>query len=296
MVRTRRVFGLVCGAGYYSQLSYFLIGSVFMLRAYLLSPWLHFSLCWQLVRREILGRYRGSVLGVSWVFFGPLMMLAVYTFVFSSVFKSRWPGSVADGGIDFALRLFAGLMVFNLFSEVCTRAPSLVVEQPNLVKKVAFPLETLPFVCLGAALFGYFVNFAILLTVVLLFDPSGLSWASLVSPLIVLPMLPFLLGLAWVLSAVGVYIRDLGTVVGMLVTILMFLSPVFYSLSSLPEAYRSWLQWSPLAAVIEAMRALLFGGIVYWEALGSVLLLGVLTAVVGAVMFSTLRRGFSDVV
>lgn len=267
-----------------------------MLRAYFLAPLLHFSLSWQLVRREIIGRYRGTVLGMSWVIVGPLIMLSVYTFVFSGVFKSRWPGSIVDGGFDFALRLFAGLMVFNLFSEVCTRAPSLVVEQPNLVKKVAFPLEVLPFVCLGAALFNYFVNFMILLCGILLYEPSGLSWSSLVAPLIILPMLPFLLGLAWALSAVGVYIRDSGTAVGMLVTMLMFLSPVFYSLSSLPEAYRRWLLWSPLAAVIEAMRALLFGGDVYWDAIGGIFFLGLFTAIVGAGMFSIMRRGFSDVV
>lgn len=266
-----------------------------MLSGYFLAPWRHSSLCWQLVRREVLGRYRGSMLGMGWVFLAPLVMLAVYTFVFSGVFNSRWPGSSGDGGFAFALRLFAGLMVFNLFAETCSRAPSLIVEQPNLVKKVSFPLETLAFVSLGAALFNFFVNMGILLLGIILFEPSSLSASSLLAPLIVVPLLPFLLGLAWGLAAVGVYLRDVGTVVGMLVSVLMFLSPVFYSLSSLPVKFQFWLQWSPLAAVIEAMRAVLFGGSVHWLSVGAVLVLGVLVAAGGAAVFSILRRGFPDV-
>lgn len=247
------------------------------------------------MRREVLGRYRGSVLGLGWAVLSPLVMLAVYTFVFSSVFKSRWPGSASASGIDFALHLFAGLLVFNLFSEVCSRAPMLVVEQPNLVKKVAFPLELLPFVCLGAALFNFAVNGLILVLGVVIFEPGGFSLDSLLAPVVVFPLLPLLLGMAWVFAALGVYIRDLGTVVTVVMNLLMFLSPVFYSVSSLPEQYRGWLQWNPLVPVIESLRAVLFGGEVLWLGVGGLLLAGLALAGLGAMVFALLRRGFADV-
>lgn len=250
---------------------------------------------WQFVRREILGRYRGSLLGMVWAFLTPLMMLAVYTFVFVGVFKARWPGAEEAGGSAFALRLFAGLIVFNLFSEVVGRAPLLVLEQPNLVKKVVFPLELLAFVSLGSALFHFFLGSVILFLGVAAFGPS-LSWHVVLVPVILLPLLPLLLGLAWLLSALGVYVRDIAPLVGLGVSFLMFLSPVFYSLQSLPPQWRFWMGLNPLTSVMENLRGVLFLNAspdwpVWWMTLSVNLVVGLL----GARIFALLRKGFADV-
>ena len=193
------------------------------------APWRHLSIWKQFVRREVLGRYRGSVLGISWAVFTPMLMLMVYTFVFVGIFKARWPGAEEAGGVAYALRIFAGLMVFNFFSEVVGRAPMLVLEQPNLVKKVVFPLELLAYVSLGSAVFHLGLSAAILLLGTAVFG-NGLTLNTLLLPIILLPMVPLLLGLSWLLSALGVYVRDIGPVIGLSVSFLIFLSPVFYSL------------------------------------------------------------------
>lgn len=250
----------------------------------------------QFVRREVLGRYRGSMLGMTWAFLTPLLMLAVYTFVFVGVFRAKWPGAEAAGGEAFALRLFAGLMVFNFFAEVVGRAAVLVLEQPNLVKKVVFPLELLAFVSLGSALFHLGLSSVIFLLGVVAFG-GGLALHSLLLPVVVLPLLPLLLGLSWLLSALGVYVRDIGPVVGLSVSLLLFLSPVFYSLQSLSARWQFWMSLNPLTPVIENVRAVVFlqtGP--DWSAWWLALLLGVLMAWLGARVFAVLRDGFADVV
>ena len=253
------------------------------------------SLFRQFLRREILGRYRGSMLGITWAFITPLLMLGVYTFVFVGVFKARWPGAEESGGLAFALRLFAGLMVFNLFSEVVGRAPTLIVEQPNLVKKVAFPLELLPFITLGSALFHFFLSTVILLTGVVVFDHQ-LPVTILLLPLVILPLLPLLLGLGWLLAALGVFVRDIGPIVGLSVSLLMFLSPVFYSSSSLSPRWQFWMGLNPLTPVIENLRLVVFSGAMpnwgdWCLALGAACVM----AVFGAWIFRMTRDGFADV-
>jgi lipopolysaccharide transport system permease protein len=249
----------------------------------------------QFLRREILGRYRASVLGVLWAFLTPLLMLGVYTFVFMGIFQSRWPGVEHAGGAAFALRLFAGLMVFNLFAEVTGRASMLVVEQPNLVKKVAFPLELLPFISLGTALFHFAISCLILVTGSLVFGEQ-LSMSIFLLPFVILPLLPLLLGLSWLLAALGVFIRDIAALVGLGISLLMFLSPVFYSVHSLAPRWQSWMYLNPLTPAIEHIRALVFFGQLppLSEWLTS-MLIGLLVAVVGSSLFKRLRGGFAVV-
>lgn len=258
-------------------------------------PWRFRSLLKQFVRREIVGRYRGSMLGIGWAFVTPLLMLCVYTFVFVGVFKSRWPGAEAAGGMAFALRLFAGLMIFNLFAEVVGRAPSLILEQPNLVKKVVFPLELLPFVSLGSALFHLLLGSGILLVGILL-SGNALPGTALLLPIVILPLLPLLLGLGWLLAALGVFVRDIATVVGLSINLLLFLSPVFYSVDSLAPRWRPWMLLSPLASTIENLRAVLFAGSFpdwgYWSLS---LATGVCLSLAGAWVFRKTRNGFADV-
>lgn len=269
--------------------------SVAVVFEYLSAPLRHRTLLRQFTRREIFGRYRGSMLGLGWSFLTPLAMLAVYTFVFVGVFRARWPGAEEAGGLAFALRLFAGLMVFQLFSDVITRAPTLVTAQPNLVKKVAFPLEILPVVALGAALFHFALSGAILLAATLAFE-QRLPATALLAPLAILPLLPLLLGLGWLLAALGVFVRDIATIVGVTTSLLLFLSPVFYALESLAPHWQFWMRLNPLTPAIGDLRRTVFLGLppdwsAWWVWLG----VGLAVAAAGAWVFARTRRGFADV-
>lgn len=258
-------------------------------------PFSNRSLLWQFARREVLGRYRGSLLGLTWSFLTPLLMLGVYSFVFIGVFRARWPGMEQGGGVEFALQVFAGLVVFNLFAEVASRAPNLVVEQPNLVKKVIFPVELLTWVTVLSGLFHLLISVASLLLVLLL-ARGGLPVTALALPLVLLPFLPFLLGLGWFLSALGVFLRDVGQMMSMVVSLTMFMSPVFYSVATLDVRWQFWMHLNPLTLIIEQVRAVvLLGQWPAWGSLGLYALLACTFAVAGAIFFQLTRKGFADV-
>jgi lipopolysaccharide transport system permease protein len=259
------------------------------------SLWRHRGLLWQLTKREIVGRYRGSLLGIAWSLLNPLLMLLVYTIVFGVVFKARWGLPGGESRVDFAIVLFAGLIVFGIFSECVTRAPGLIVAQPNLVKKVVFPLEVMPFTLLASALFHAGVSLVVLL-LALAFSRGGVSWSALALPAVVLPLCMLCIGIAYFLSAIGVYLRDVGQIVGLLTSALMFLSPLFFPLSAVPGRLRAALMFNPLTLPIEQTRqVLLLGSAPDWLALLAY------AAVAGAVLwfgfwwFQRTRRGFADV-
>ena len=247
-----------------------------------------------LVKREVIGRYRGSVLGIFWSFFNPVFMLAVYTFVFSVVFKARWNGS-SDSKTEFALILFAGLIVFNLFAECINRAPGLILANTNYVKKVVFPLEILPWVSLGSALFHTLISLGVwLIAYAVLF---GLPHPTvLLVPVILAPLLLLIIGITWSLASLGVYLRDVSQVIGVVTTILMFLSPIFYPVTALPEAYRPFLYLNPLTSVIEQARDVLFWGKIP-DATGlAIYTVGaIFVAWLGFIWFQKTRKGFADV-
>ncbi|MEB0120479.1 ABC transporter permease [Pseudomonas sp. CCI1.2] len=251
----------------------------------------------QMTHREIIGRYKGSVFGLLWAFVTPILMLAVYTFVFSVVFKARWAGGGADQNrADFAIMLFTGMIVFGLFSECINRAPGLILGNPNYVKRVVFPLHILPWIVLGTALFNAFVSFLVLIIFFLLTDHS-LTWAVLYLPLVLLPLVFISVGLSWFLSALGVYLRDVGQTVGIFTTVLMFLSPVFYPMASLPEKYQLYLRFNPLAGIIEHTRDVLILGVVPNVAhLLISLAISICIAWLGFAWFQKTRRGFADVI
>ncbi|MBI5275310.1 MAG: ABC transporter permease [Burkholderiales bacterium] len=221
-------------------------------------PLAHRWLLAQFIRRDILQRYQGSVLGVGWSLLYPLLILGAYTFVFRGVFKARWPGG-ADSTSEFALQVFAGLVIFNLFGELLGRAPSLVLEQPNLVKRVVFPLEVLAWVAVGTAMFHALLALAVL-SVALWWATGALPVTALLTPLVLAACVPVLLGLAWLLSALGVFIRDIGHAMGPAVSMLLFLSPVLYPASALPGAFADLLWLNPLTVPIESLRRLLLQG------------------------------------
>ena len=259
-------------------------------------PYQNRSLLWQFARRDVLGRYRGSLLGLTWSFLTPLLMLGVYSFVFVGVFKQRWPGTAEAGGLEFSLQVFAGLLVFNLFAEVASKAPNLIVEQPNLVKKVIFPVELLSWVTVLSGFFHFLISTGTLL-LVLLIARGGLPLTALALPLVLLPFVPFLLGIGWLLSAVGVFVRDVGNVMTMVVSLIMFMSPVFYSVKSLTNPQlQFWMGLNPLTLIIEQVRAVLLLGVwPDWVALGLYGFVACAFAVLAATFFQLTRKGFADV-
>lgn len=252
------------------------------------------QLTWNLIKREVVGRYRGSALGLLWSFFNPVFMLLVYTFVFSVVFKARWPGG-SESKAEFALVLFAGLIVFNMFAECINRAPSLILGNVNYVKKVVFPLETLPCVSLGAALFHMLIS--LLVWVIFYFFLFGIPhWTVLLFPLVILPLAIITLGFSWFLAALGVYLRDVTQFITIVTTVLMFLSPIFYSAEALPERFRAFLHISPLTLIIEQSRNVLFWGkSIDWDLWAIYMAVALVVAALGYSWFQKTRKGFADV-
>jgi lipopolysaccharide transport system permease protein len=258
------------------------------------SIWRHRGLILAMVRREVSGRYRGSLLGIFWSLVQPLLMLTVYTFVFSVVFKARWR-SGSDSQTEFALVLFAGLIVFNLFAECMNRAPGLVLSQPNFVKKVVFPLEIVPVISLGAALFHAGMSLIVWLVAYVFF--WGLPHPTvLLFPVVLFSLACFVLGVSWVLASLGVYVRDVAQLVGMVTTVLMFLSPIFFPVDALPARFQPLFLLNPLTPAIEQARDLLFWGRIPnpWAML-SFLSVGVAVAWAGFAWFQKTRDGFADV-
>lgn len=258
------------------------------------SLWRNRTLVKALVQREVVGRYRGSLMGILWSLFNPIFMLIVYTFVFSVVFKARWNVG-SDSKTEFALVLFAGLIVFNMFAECVNRAPGLILGNANYVKKVVFPLEILPWAALGSTLFHGTVSLLVWLVAYAIF--FGMPQITvLLFPLVIIPLLLFIMGLTWGLASLGVYLRDISQFVGIVTTVLMFLSPVFYPASALPKEYGYLLSLNPLTPAIEQVREVLFWGRVPdLKAMCVYLLSAGIVAWLGFAWFQKTRKGFADV-
>lgn len=256
--------------------------------------WKHRQLLLEMSRREVTRRYRGSVLGAVWLLLAPLLMLAVYAFVFGVVFQVRW-GGAGDDKTMFAAVLFCGVSVFALFADVLARSPLLILDNVNYVKKVVFPLEILSYVAVLAATLQFF--FSLLVLLVFIAVSIGMPPPSaLALPLLLLPFLLVLVGLSWILAALGVYLRDVAQVTGFITTAMMFLSPVFYPITAVPESYRHLLWLNPMTHVVEAFRALLIHG--QWPSPTEVALWWLVAALAlafGHAVFRRLRGGFADV-
>ncbi|MCL4680501.1 MAG: ABC transporter permease [Rhodocyclaceae bacterium] len=270
-------------------------------RAHSVSPlalceglWRHRGLIGQMAWREVAGRYRGSLFGLAWSFLHPILMLAVYTFVFSIAFRARWGGS-EESRVQFALVLFVGMIVHGLFAEVVNRAPGLILGNANFVKKVVFPLEVLPLASLGAALFHTVASLAVLLAGLALAN-GHVPWTAVYAPLVLLPLAVLVLGLAWLLASLGVFLRDVGQTIGFVTTVLLFLAPVFYPITALPEAVRPWLLANPLTFIIEQAReVLIWGRAPDWAGLGVYAAVAAAVAWAGYAWFQKTRKGFADV-
>ena len=259
------------------------------------SLWGNRQLINRLSRREVVGRYRGSIIGLLWSFLNPLFMLVVYTFVFSVVFKARWGVGEEETKIQFAVVLFAGLIVHGLFAEVLNRAPNLVLSNVSYVKKVLFPLEILPGIVMGAALFHSFISLIVLLIAFSVIY-GYLQWTIVLIPFVLLPLVILTLGLAWLLASLGVFLRDVGQTINIITMVLLFLSPVFYPLTALPEEFHPWIMANPLTFIIEQAReVLILGHLPNWIGLGIYTLLATCVAWLGFAWFQKTRKGFADV-
>lgn len=247
-----------------------------------------------LIYRDIQAKYKGSILGIVWSLLIPFVLLLVYTFVFSVIFQARW-GASSGNKVEFALILFSGLIVFNFFSECVNRAPSIILSNVNYVKKVVFPIEVLGIVAVGSALFNFLVSFFVWVLAYIVFIGSPNLTIFLV-PLFLVPLVCFVLGCVWLLSAVGVYLRDVGQFVGIVTTVLMFLSPIFYPIEALPARFQNFLYLNPLSFYIESFR-----DIVYWGKIPGlgytflVLLFSIIFLIFSFVIFRKLKNGFADV-
>lgn len=247
-----------------------------------------------LVRRELAARHRASLLGGLWFWMAPLLALGVYAFVFGGVLAARLPGPGGAGLAGFTLVLFSGLALATFMNEVLARAPAGVLAQPNYVKKVVFPLHLLA--CVDVAVAAVTLGVSLLLVLLGAALMGGVPMTALALPLAVAPLLPMALGLAWLLSALGVYLRDLGTVVPPLLTALVFLAPVMYPREAAPEAVRDWMLLNPLTVPVEQVRRVLFLG--EWPdatALGLYAAVALVVYFAGFAVFRRLMKGFADV-
>lgn len=254
----------------------------------------HRQLLAQMIKREVEGRYKGTIIGLAWSFFYPLLMLAVYTFVFSVVFKARWGGG-EESKVQFALVLFIGLIVHGIFAEVVNRAPGLVLANANYVKRVVFPLEILPVVSMGGALFHAAISLCVLLLVVLV--NGHIYWTVIFAPLVIMPLVFMALGFSWMLASLGVFLRDVGQTINIVTMIMLFLSPVFYPITSLPEEYRIWMMLNPLTFIVEQVRqVVIWGRLPDWSGLCIYTMISVGVLWIGFAWFQKTRKGFADVI
>ncbi len=261
----------------------------------LLLMWRQRSVLRRTTWRDIVSRYRDSVLGSVWAVVNPLLMLGIYTFVFGYMLKTRWPGH-GDSTLLFAVTLFAGLIVNTLFAETLTRCATVITENANYVKKVVFPLEMLPLVVLGSALFHATVSFGILVVANAVIG-TGLHWTVLLLPVVIAPIVLVTAGAAWLLAAVGVFIRDASQVVVFVTALMMFLSPIFYPLTSFPSAMRPWLFVNPLTLpVVQVRQVVIDAALPDWHALLAAYAAGLVVAGIGLWLFERARPGFADVV
>jgi lipopolysaccharide transport system permease protein len=260
--------------------------------------WQHRELICQLTRRQALQRYRGSYLGLLWSLITPLALLLVYTVAFSVILKVHWGrGQQAAGGhANYALMLLAGFVAFNFFSESVLGAPQSVVGNPNLVKRVVFPLETLPLQIVGVALVNSLLSLLVLLAGVLAVQ-GYIPWTIVFLPLIYVPLILMSAGFTWFFAALSVFLRDVGHLLAVAMQMLFFVTPIIYPASAVPESLRPVLWMNPLSFIVNHFRrVIILGQIPDWRRFGLDIALALMICAMGHAWFMKSRRAFADVV
>lgn len=257
--------------------------------------WSHRHLITQLVKRDVIGRYRGSFLGLVWSFLHPLFMLLVYLFVFGIVFKIKWGVSLGSDKKEFAVILFSGLILHALFSECLVRSPGIISTNTQFVKKVVFPLEILPVMIVCTAVFHFLIGL-LLLSIFNILAHHTFYLTTFLFPIVVFPLVLLGLGVSWIMASTGVFVRDIGHVTGILATMLLFLCPIFYPIDRVPEELQLLLYFNPLTLIVEQLRAIvIFGQYPDWGALAIYYLIAFVVLISGYRWFSRTRTGFADV-
>ena len=259
------------------------------------NAWINRQLIVSLAARDIQSRYRGSFAGLGWAIINPIILLGSYTFIFSVIFHAKWNEGLYSKS-EFSLVIFSGMIIYNIFAECIGRSPTLIVSNANYVKKVIFPLDILPIVFLISSLFHGLIGFIV--WIVFYFVFIGFPHYTIVfSFFTIIPLLFYILGLSWLISSLGVFFRDIIQVVNLLLTVLMFLSPVFYPLSAIPDKIRFLAYFNPLVEILEQTRNVLFDlAPVDWQWLLLSILTSILCALFGFVWFQKTRKGFADVI
>lgn len=253
------------------------------------------NLLFQLIKRNVSSRYKGHSLGMLWTVVQPLIMLVVYTFVFSVVFKAKWGGSITESQGSYAILMFCGMTLFNLFSESVNASCQLIINNPNYVKKIIFPLEVLP-VAQVLSTFTIGCGWIGLLFLGVIVVCNGLSWTALFFPLLLIPIFFFTLGLSYLVSSVTVYLRDVQYFVAVILQILFFLTPIFYPIEAVPSNFRVFLKLNPLTSIIENARGVLvYEQILNFEDYFSSVFISFIVFYLGFVWFNKTKKGFADV-
>ena len=248
----------------------------------------------QLAKRAILGRYRGTVLGLLWSLVTPLLLLAVYTFVFGTILQVRWV-SQSGGNAEFAAILFSGMLVHGILAECLTQASTLIVANPQYVKKVVFPLEALPWVTVISAFFQGVISTGILLAY-LFFVQGGIPWTAVLFPIPLFILAFVCIAAGWLISATAVYLKDIAQMMGLLSTVLFFMAPILYPKTALPVEFQNLLYLNPLTYIIEQFRAVvLWGELPNWNGLALYGIASVAVAWMSLAWFQKTRKGFADV-
>lgn len=262
-----------------------------------LALWQHSNLIRELVARDLRDRYSGSWLGMVWTLVTPIVFITIYAIVFGAVFGARIPGMEDKSGtFGFGVYLYSGLLVYTILAEVLSKSPTLVWSNPNYVKKVVFPLEILPVVVMVSAIVHSILPFAVLL-VATYFILGSVPATAVFYPLAIVLALPMIQGLAWAIAALGAYVRDLGQVVSILVTVFMFMSPVFFPVAKFPPVVQPLVRLNPISVPVELANAALFAsplpppGIVAGYAVASIVVF-----FLGWKVFQACRHGFADVI
>lgn len=254
----------------------------------------HRSLTIELAKRDVLGRYRGASFGLLWSLISPFLMLMIYTFAFGRVMGGRWP-QVEAGDTSFSIILFAALIVHGFFAECLVKAPGLITNNPNFVKRVIFPIDILPWPLVLSALFHTGTTLVVFLVLRWVMD-GQFSWTTVMFPLVMLPLVVLCLAIGWLLSALGVYLRDINQVTPLLSLSMLFLSTALMPIESVPESYRWVFEFNPLSFIIDQARAvLLWNQMPDWLGLGRYLAVALALAYAARYVFAATRKGFADV-
>lgn len=251
------------------------------------------ELVFELTKREIQAKYRGTYAGIIWAFFAPVLMAALFTLFFAEVFKARW--EQFPSSLSFGIAIYSGLLVHSFVMDVLSRAVSCVISHSHLVRKLVFPIQVLPVVVVLSAAFHLTIGLAPLI-VMSYWSGAQVSWHMSLLPLVLVPLLVLSLGLAWLGASLGVYLRDLAQAMPFIGNALLFLSPIFYARSALPEAFQPFMLVSPITLIVEAIRDIVMRQSLpdFW-ALSIYLVAATLLASLGYTTFQALKRGFIDV-